>query len=96
MVMVMVATLTRPTAPSAKKGDVVRMVQAVWRRGRREDKKMVKDERERVCVCGVEKRSGSGRAERVKSERGKEGHEREMCVRTGVHERLSCTISQRY
>ena len=34
-------------------------------------------------------------AERVKSERRKEGHEREMCVRTGVHERLSCTISQR-
>ena len=63
---------------------------------------MGKDEREResVCVCGVEKRSGSGKwdigAERVKSESGKELHEREMCVRTGVHERLSCTITQRY
>ena len=31
------------------------MVQAVWRRGRREDKRVWKDERERVC--GVEKRS---------------------------------------
>ena len=54
--MVMVATLTRPTAPSAKRGDVVRMVQAVWRRVRREDKRVWKDERERACVCGVEKR----------------------------------------
>ena len=67
---------------------------------------MGKDERgrESVCVCEVEKRSGSGSgsgkwdigAERVKSESGKELHEREMCVRTGVHERLSCTITQRY
>ena len=56
-----------------------------------------------MCVRGVEKRSGSGSgvgrgerdigAERVKSERRKEGHEKEMCVRTGVHERLSCTIT---
>ena len=76
----------------------------MWRRGRREDKRVGKDERgrESVCVCGVEKRSGSGSgkwdigAERVKSESGKELHEREMCVRTGVHERLSWTITQRY
>ena len=39
---------------------------------------MVKDERERVCV---EMRKGV-RAERVKSERGKEGHERErVCMK---------------
>ena len=33
----------------------------MWRRGRREDKRVGKDERgrESVCVCGVEKRSGS-------------------------------------
>ena len=78
----------------------------MWRRGRREDKRVGKDERERERerVCGVEKRRGSGSgsgkwdigAERVKSESGKELHEREMCVRTGVHERLSCTITQRY
>ena len=34
---------------------MLRMVYAVWRRGRREDKRVGKDERERACVWSGEK-----------------------------------------
>ena len=61
---------------------------------------MGKDERERACVRAEWRKGVGGKwdigAEKVKSESGKELHEREMCVRTGVRERLSCTITQRY
>ena len=69
-VMVMVATLTRTTAACpldhkercAKDG--VSGVEGEGRRGRREDKRVGKDERERVCVwsgeeCGEGRESGS-------------------------------------
>ena len=38
-----------------------------------------------------------GKGEREEGGRGEEErHEREMCVRAGVHERLSCTINQKF
>ena len=43
------------------------------------------------CVRGISER------EREEGGRGEEErHEREMCVRAGVHERLSCTINQKF
>ena len=51
----------RLPAPSVKRGNVLRTVQAVWRRGRKEDKRVGKDER----VCGVEGGGGGGGGKRV-------------------------------
>ena len=51
------------------------------------------------CVRGIserereEGRRGRGRG---KGRGEEERHEREMCVPAGVHERLSCTINQRF
>ena len=42
---------------------MLRMVYAVWRRGRREDKRVGKDERESVCVEWRKGVGGSGKWE---------------------------------
>ena len=39
---------------------------------------------------------GAGERERMGEEGEEERHEREMCVRASVQERLSCTINQRF
>ena len=44
------------------------------------------------CVRGISERGRERRERRGEEER----HEREMCVRAGVHERLSCTINQKF
>ena len=43
--------------------------------------------RERDIGKGKREEGGRGEEER---------HEREMCARAGVHERLSCTINQKF
>ena len=54
----------------------------------------VREERggRKECVRGISERGRERRGGRGEEER----HEREMCVRAGVHERLSCTINQKF